>query len=74
MIQELSAEELDLVTGGWAALGGALATEIRGRVVVGIVDMGVSSARSAIGWVMNAAPGGADSGTWTMIGHSSMGA
>ncbi|WP_343641283.1 hypothetical protein [Roseateles sp.] len=60
-ITELSMEELELVSGGWAAVGWGLLTNA-------LYD----GAKAAGGWFMNAKGGGADGGTWERIGQSQM--
>lgn len=60
-IIELSVEDLELVSGGWASVGWGILTNA-------LYD----GAKAAGSWFMENKGGGADDGTWERIGQSQM--
>ncbi len=60
-IQQLSSVEIDEVAGG--GLGGAVVDWLVGKAL-----------DTAVSYVKDKAPGGADQTTWTNVGYSQMGA
>lgn len=73
-IRELNEEELMEVSGGFRGTVQMMATMAQTDMARALTDATYRSISAAVGWLRHKAPGGADEGTWTNIGHSGMGA